>query len=100
MTRILWRRVNVVGAVIICVGLAVLAARAGDEAESLLKQLEKKYDTINDATVVFSQHVLYGVTKAEQSFTGRFIMRKGNKNCIELKDQTIATDGKYVCPFA
>ncbi len=70
-----------------------------DSAESILKKVEKKYDTIKDITLTFDQHVQYGVTKAEQSFSGKLIMKKGNKYRIELEDQAIITDGKVVWSY-
>jgi chaperone LolA len=71
-------------------------AFADDDAMSLLKQMEKKYDGIKDATVMFKQDVSYGVTKSEQSFKGKLYMKKGNKYRVELEDQTIVTDGTSV----
>ena len=79
--------------------LAVSGGTAGDDAASLLKQMEKKYDGIKDAAVKFTQHVSYGVTKAEQSFSGRLRMKKGNKYRVELEDQVIVTDGTSVWSF-
>jgi chaperone LolA len=74
-------------------------ASAGEDASSLLKRMEKTYDAINDATVTFTQHVVYGVTNAEQSFSGKLWMKKGNNYRIELEDQTIVTDGVSVWSF-
>jgi chaperone LolA len=71
----------------------------GDDAESLLKQIEKKYDGIKDASVTFTRQIVFGVTKAEHSFSGKLLMKKGNKYRIELEDETIVTDGKSVWRF-
>ena len=79
-----------------CIATTCAVAFADDDAMSLLKQMEKKYDAIKDATVMFKQDVSYGVTKSEQSFKGKLFMKKGNKYRIELEDQTIVTDGKSV----
>ncbi|HTK81307.1 MAG TPA: outer membrane lipoprotein chaperone LolA [Bacteroidota bacterium] len=79
-----------------CVAMVCAVAFADDDAMSLLKQMEKKYDGIKDATVMFKQDVSYGVTKSEQSFKGKLYMKKGNKYRVELEDQTIVTDGTSV----
>jgi chaperone LolA len=92
-----WR--NICCAVAASTLLVVPGGIAGDEAASLLKQMEKKYDGIKDAAVKFTQHVSYGVTKAEQSFSGKLRMKKGNKYRVELEDQVIVTDGTSVWSF-
>lgn len=89
-----WR--NVCARIAGCMLLASAMMIADDDPASLLRQMEKKYDAIKDATVKFTQRVTYGVTKSEQSFAGRLIMKKGNKYRVELEDQTIVTDGKSV----
>ena len=71
-----------------------------DDAISLLKHLEKKYDSVKDATVSFTQHVQFGVTKAEQKFSGTIVIKKGNKYRLELEDQTIVTDGKSLWSYS
>jgi chaperone LolA len=43
--------------------------------------------------------VQFGVTKAEQSFSGKLIMKKGNRYRIDLEGQTIVTDGKSVWSY-
>lgn len=73
---------------------------AGEDAGDILKRLEKKYDSVHDVKVSFSQHVRFGVTEAEQSFSGTLVMRKGNKYRIELEEQTIVTDGKTVWSYS
>ena len=73
--------------------------RPGEDAEEVLKNVEKKYATIKDAKITFSQDVKFGVTGTEQSFTGTLAMKKGNKYRIELEDQTIVTDGVAVWSY-
>lgn len=73
---------------------------AGEDAKSLLSKIEKKYDGIRDVRISFTQHVRFGVTQSEQTFSGTMLMKKGNKYHIELEDQTIVTDGKSVWSYA
>jgi outer membrane lipoprotein carrier protein len=86
--------------VLLLLGFVLAAVRAGDDdAEEILSNLRDKYDSIHDASVSFTQHVEFGVTKVEQTFTGKLLMKKGNKYRIEMEQQTIVTDGKSVWSF-
>ena len=60
----------------------------------------KKYESIRDASITFTQIVRFGVTNAEQSFTGKLLMKKEKKYRLELEQQTIVTDGKSVWSFS
>jgi outer membrane lipoprotein-sorting protein len=44
---------------------------AGDDVNSILSNLQKKYDSIRDVSVSFTQNVRFGVTKSEQTFDGK-----------------------------
>ena len=89
-----------------CAGILLLfctfvqCAYGGEDAKSILSKVEKKYNSIRDVTVTFSQHVRFGVTQAEQTFSGTLLMKKGNKYHIEVEDQIIITDGKSVWSYA
>ena len=80
--------------------LCASVARSGDDPESILKNLQKKYDKIRDASILFTQDVRFGVTNTEQTFKGKLTMKKGNKYRIELEDQTIVTDGSSVWSYS
>lgn len=71
-----------------------------DNTERIVSKLQKKYNTIHDATITFSQHVKFGVTNQEQTFNGLFIMKRTNKFRIELEDRTIVTDGKSTWSYS
>lgn len=83
-----------------CALLFRFPAAAGDEAQDLLSRLQDRYKSVQDATVTFSQHVVFGVTKSENTFQGTFVMKKGNKYRIELEDQTVVTDGKSLWSYS
>jgi len=72
---------------------------AGDDAESIVATLQKKYDDAKDLSISFVQDVQFAVTKNTQSFGGKLLMRKGNKYRIEMEQQTIVTDGTSVWTF-
>ena len=73
---------------------------AGDNAEEIISKLQKKYNSIKDVTIDFTQNVRFGVTKSEQTFSGKLLMKKENKYRIELEQQTIVTDGKSVWTYS
>jgi outer membrane lipoprotein carrier protein len=75
------------------------AVYAGDDVNSIVSNLQKKYDSIQDASVTFKQNVRFGVTKSEQTFSGKLFMKRGNKYRIESEEQTLVTDGKSVWSF-
>ncbi len=68
--------------------------------ENVLEKISKKYETIKDATLDFSQTVRLGVMKREQSFDGKLTMKREKKYRIELEQQTIVTNGKTVWSYS
>lgn len=69
---------------------------SGNDTDKLIKKIQKKYETIEDASIKFTQQFLFGVTKNEQMFEGTFLMKKGNKYILELQHQKIITNGDIV----
>ncbi|OLD58128.1 MAG: hypothetical protein AUI33_18090 [Ignavibacteria bacterium 13_1_40CM_2_61_4] len=81
--------------------MILLAGRALSEgAGEMLEKLQRKFDSLQDASVSFTKHVVFGVTKSEQDFTGTLFVKKGNKYRIESEDQTVVTDGISVWTFS
>ena len=58
-------------------GLPCLAKE--DRADEIIAKLQKKYDSVNDVTITFTEHVQFGATKIEQSFSGTLFVKKGKK---------------------
>jgi chaperone LolA len=77
-----------------------LTTHAGEDTKKILSNLQKKYESLQDVTIHFSQQVVFGVTQNEQSFKGTLVVKKGNKYRIELESQTIVTDGKSVWSYS
>lgn len=73
--------------------IASAAASASGDAGDILARVQEKYDSIRDASLTFTRHVVFGVTQTEHTFSGTLDIKKGNKYRIELDDQTIVTDG-------
>jgi len=85
--------------ILICILGSFLYLHAGDDADMLIKKLQKKYDAMKDLSVKFNEHVQFGVTRNEQNFRGTFSMKKGNRFNIDMDQQSIVTDGKSVWTF-
>ncbi len=79
---------------------ALAKARGAPDAREVLSHARDKYESIQDASASFTQQVRFGVMKSEQSFSGRFFMRKGNHYRIEGEEQTIVTDGSTVWTYS
>ena len=65
-------------------------------AQDILKGLQNKYKQIKSFTADFEQATNAGIDKKEFKSSGRISFKKENKFRIELKDQTLVTDGKTV----
>lgn len=76
----------------------------GQQAEVSVREVTEKiqhrYEMIDDAVAIFDQHVKFGFSSIEQSFTGTLSMRKPNKYRIESEHQTIVTDGVTVWAYS
>jgi outer membrane lipoprotein carrier protein len=89
----------------ILVGLILFGGIAlGQNKEYTVKEItdrmQKKYETIQDATARFTQHVKFGFSKIEQSFSGTLRMKKPNHYRVETEYQTLVTDGTTVWSFS
>ena len=94
-----WKSFRVVLVSSVLLALIARSAFGGEDAETIISRLQKKYDSLRDMAVTFTQHVQFAVTKAEQSFSGKLLMKKGNKYRIEMEQRTIVTDGKSVWSY-
>jgi outer membrane lipoprotein carrier protein len=76
----------------------------GQQKEYTVKEitdrLQKKYDSIQDATAHFTQQVKFGFSKIEQSFSGTLKMKKPHRFRVETEYQTLVTDGATVWSFS
>lgn len=77
----------------IIISFILLSPSLGDNVDTIVSKLQKKYDTIRDATVEFIQKIKFDMTENEQSYEGKLIMKRKNKFYIEMNDQIIVTDG-------
>ncbi len=91
---------TIVGFALTLILVFASTALGGDDVEDILSNVQKKYETIHDASVSFTQNIRFGVMKTEQSFSGKFYMRKGGMYRIEGEEQIIVTDGKSVWTYS
>ena len=64
---------------------------AQDNSDEVLKSLRSKYDSINSLTVDFSKS-----SGTNGAFSGKLYLKKENKFRLELKNNTIITDGNSI----
>jgi outer membrane lipoprotein carrier protein len=69
-------------------------------ARDIMDRLQKKFDSMQDATIRFTQHVKFGFSKIEQNFQGTLTMKRPNKYRVELEHQTIVTNGSVVWSYS
>ena len=89
---------------LVCVSLLFSSVLFCQQKELTVKEitdhLQKKYESIQDATARFTQHVKFGFSQIEQNFSGTLRMKKPNKYRIETEYQTLVTDGATVWSFS
>jgi len=69
---------------------------AEENASDVLEKVRRKYDSIRDAELKFSQRVTFERTRLSQTIPGTLVMKKGNHYRLEVGEQTIVTDGVTV----
>ena len=80
------------------VSLNMLAA--SQEADEVLEKVRKRYDTVTDAELRFTEKVRFPMAKIEQQLSGTLFIKKSNKYRVELDDQVIVTDGQTLWSYS
>ena len=80
-------------------GVARGAARS-DDPQEILGAVRKKYETIRDAELRFTQHTRFPQSSLEQRAKGTLYLKKEHKYRIETDDQTVVTDGETVWSYS
>ncbi len=98
---------RIVGRVMAVVALWCLAALAvppaaasQDDAQETLENVRRKYESVNDAELHFSQKVKFPLSRVEQTVSGTLFLKKENKYRVETPNQTIVTDGATVWSYS
>lgn len=87
------------GVVLTCVVVATTAAWA-QSAQDVLEKARKKYESLIDVELHFTQSVKFPVSRVEQRINGTLQMRKGNRYRVETEDMTVVTDGETVWSYS
>lgn len=79
--------------------IALLLAAAPSFAEppsarQIVSNVQDNYTHVKDATIKFSQTVVFPLSKMSKTISGTLYIKKGNKYRIETDDKVIVTDGK------
>lgn len=74
---------------------AAMPAFAGTPtAIEIVKHIQDKYHRIEDATIEFTQTVVYPLSKISKTVKGKLLLEKGNKYRIDTADKVFVTNGK------
>jgi outer membrane lipoprotein carrier protein len=91
---------RIIGPVFLAFGLIGVADAQQPDVKDVTQRIQRRYETIEDATARFSQHVKFGYSKIEQNFSGTLMMKKPNRYRIESEHQTLVTDGTTVWSYS
>lgn len=87
-----------VGSVFLAV--IVSGAISAQTAEGVLEKARKKYDSLNDAELHFTQTVKFPVSHLEQRISGQLRMKKTNHYRMETDEMVVVTDGETVWSYS
>jgi outer membrane lipoprotein carrier protein len=86
--------------VMVCCAIAAGTALAADTPQEVLEKVRKKFETVRDAELKFTQRTRFALANIEQTSSGTLTMKKERKYRIETDDQTIVTDGTTVWSYS
>ena len=73
---------------------------AQDNPQEVMESVRKKYDTIRDAELRFTQHTRFPRSTLEQRVKGTLYLKKERKYRIETDEQIVVTDGETVWSYS
>ena len=79
--------------------VAAPPAHPQESGQEILDKVRKKYDSVTDAEIWFTQRVKFSLSKAEETTSGTVLIKKEHKYRVEAGDQTIVTDGTTVWSY-
>lgn len=89
-----------VAAVAALVLIVAGGASAPDDPQEILANVRKKYETIRDAELRFTQRTRFPQSSLEQRSKGILYLKKEHKYRIETDEQTVVTDGETVWSYS
>ena len=93
----MWKRA--LGMAVLSIVVSWSLRASGETAQDVLENVKKKYDSISDAQLRFSQRTRFELSKVEQNVNGILLLKKTNKYRLETDDQTIVTNGETVWSY-
>ena len=88
------------GIVLLIVSILFSTVCVAETAQEVLEKVKKKYDSIKDAELKFSQQVKFEMSKQEMNANGTLFIKKENKFRLEVESRIVVTDGKTVWSYA
>jgi len=82
------------------VAVLMMPESAAETPQEILERVRKKFETVKDAELTFSQRTRFALSKLEQNASGTLSMKKEHKYRIETEEQTIVTDGATVWSYS
>jgi len=78
----------------------VFARQKEITVKDITDNLQRRYESMQDATAKFTQHVTFSFSKIEQTFDGTLTMKKPNRYRVQSEHQTVVTDGSVVWSYS
>ncbi len=92
-------RTKALGVVLACSAMAASVVWA-QSAQDVLEKARKKYESLTDVQLRFTQTVKFPISSVEQRINGTLEMRKGNHYRVETEEMTVVTDGTTVWSYS
>ncbi len=93
-----------IGTVALCFFALLLVApnfgQAQDSGQDVLDLVRKKYESVTDAEIRFTQKVKFSLSTAEATSSGTLQIKKPKKYRLEMGDQIVVTDGVTVWSYS
>lgn len=84
----------------VLVGQTAVAQEAMPGLNEVTEGMQKRYESVDNVVVDFTQQLKLGFSKIEQRFSGTLTMRKPNRYRVEAEHQTLVTDGFTVWAYS
>lgn len=86
--------------ILLTISLLTISAGYADEAEDIINDLKKKYDSVNNLSAEFTQDFYWNLADESQQQRGSIILSGNDNFKIETSDQIIVSDGKSIWTYS
>lgn len=84
----------------LCAMILLVLPAGGQTPQEILEKARKKYDSLNDAELKFTQISKFPISRLEQRVSGVLQMKKGNRYRVETDEMVVVTDGETVWSYS